>query len=433
MRDGPLKGVRGRILHCLGNPDQDANAVEFFNDGLLLFKNGLIEGCGPAECLQRDLPQNIEVEEYPDHLIVPGFIDCHVHYPQMDMIASHSGGLLDWLDEHTFPAERKLADRHYAEDLAKRFIDELLKRGTTTACVFGSVHGHSVDAVFRAARDKNMRLIAGKVLMDRNCPEDLQDDEDAGESVTRELIERWHEVERLRYAITPRFAPTSSEKQLKLAGQLAAEYPDVYVHSHLSETQAEGDWVQELFPESRNYLDVYDRFGLVRSRTIYAHCIHLSDQERHRMAEADASIAFCPSSNLFLGSGLFNLSAASGAGVRVGLGTDVGAGTDLGLLPTLGDAYKAIKLSGENLSPALALYLVTLGAARALDVASLLGNFESGKEADFIVLGRNSNSLVRHRLEAVNDGLEWLFALTMLGDERSVVATHVMGERVSSV
>ena len=425
-----LQAFRGSILHCLDDPGNDvaSAAVAFFKDGLLLVENGLISQLGDASALLANLPGDIEVEDYSGKLILPGFVDVHIHFPQTDMIASYGEQLLDWLEKYAFPSERRFEDADHAAEVAEFFLDELLRNGTTTAQVLGTVHPGSVDAIFEAAAARDLRLIAGKVLMDRNCPEDLQDTADTAYRDSKTLIERWHRQGRLLYAITPRFAPTSTEAQLERTSQLAREHVDCFMHTHLAENKAECAWVADLYPGTRSYLDVYDRFGLLRERSVFAHCIHLDRTDRERMAETGAAMAFCPSANLFLGSGLFDIGAAKELGVRVGLGTDVGAGTSFNQLRTLSDAYKATQLNGQKLAPLQALYLATLAGAKALYLDDKIGNFETGKEADFLVIDWQSTPLLGRRVEAAKDLVEKLFALIMLGDDRAIFATHIMGQ-----
>ncbi len=423
---------RATLLHCRHDPGEgdDPSAWEHLDDGLLVVRQGRIEALGPAPALLERLPAGTVVHDRRGRLIVPGFIDTHVHYPQLDMIAAYGEQLLEWLNRYAFPTERRFADPVHAGEVAEFFLDELLRNGTTTALVFGTVHPASVDALFEAAQERQLRLVAGKVLMDRNCPEWLRDDPDTAYRDSRALIERWHGQGRLGYAITPRFAPTSSDAQLSQAGRLAAECPDVYVHTHMAENREEVAWVAKLFPWSQGYLDVYDRFGLVRERSVYAHCIHLSETERQRMAAVGAAMAFCPGSNLFLGSGLFDLASACGHGIRVGMGTDVGAGASFSLLRTLQEGYKVAQLQGQRLSPYRALYLATLGGARALYLDDRIGNFAPGKEADFVVLDWGSTPLLDRRCAKAADFTEKLFALLTLGDDRAVAETYVMGQRL---
>lgn len=423
---------RASILHCLRDPGDDneplaSGAVEYFEDGLLVVDDGYIDFIGPASDTLKTLPSNVPVIDYRDQLIIPGLIDCHVHYPQVDIIASYGERLLDWLEKYAYPAERKFVDDNYAKAVAEFFVQELLRNGTTTACVFATVHPQSVEAIFEAASKVGMRLISGKVLMDRNCPEDLRDNPQTAYRQSRLLIEKWHGHERLSYAVTPRFALTSSEKQLREAGRLLNEYPDVYLHTHLAENEEEVEQVARQFPWSRSYLDVYENFELLRERSIFAHCIHLNDDERKQMANKGAAIAFCPSSNLFLGSGLFDLHAARQCNVRLGVGSDVGGGTSLNMLRTLGDGYKVLQLRGEKLTPFGAFYLATLGAAKALYLDDKIGSFGKGKEADFIVLDPARIDLLQRR-RGENAIGNRLFAMFYLGDDRIVREAFVMGQ-----
>jgi len=427
-----VQALRASILHCLADPGEESNqsAYEYFADGLLVVDEGHIVDAGDATQLLSELPSDTAVIDYAGKLIVPGFIDCHVHFPQLDIIGSYGARLLDWLNRYAFPAEEKFADPDYAHEVAGVFIDELLTNGTTTALVFGTVHPHSADAVFEAADAKGMRLIAGKVLMDSNCPEALRDDAETGYADSKALIERWHGKGRLGYAITPRFALTSSPEQLAAAGRLASEYPDVWIHTHLAENMEEVDEIARLFPDSRSYLDVYEQHGLLRTRAVFAHCLHMDDDDRASMSVHGGAAAFCPTSNLFLGSGLFDLPAFRDAGIRCGLGTDVGGGTSLSLLKTASEAYKVLHLQEHALPATRALYLATLGAAEALYLEDKIGNFASGKEADFVVLDFEGSSLTARRTAAAETIEEKLFALITLADDRNIAATYVNGVNV---
>ncbi|MDH5213535.1 MAG: guanine deaminase [Gammaproteobacteria bacterium] len=426
------RAFRASILHCLADPGEAnaSSAIEYFDDGLLVVNNGLVEQLGPAAALLAGLSADVELIECRDKLIIPGLIDCHVHYPQIDMIASYGTQLLDWLERYAYPTECRFSDVQHAAEVAAYFADALLRNGTTTALVFATVHVESADAIFAAAEQRGMRLIAGKVLMDRNCPEQLRDGPDGGIEASRKLIDRWHGKGRLSYAITPRFAITSSNRQLQAAGELAAEFPDVYLQTHLAENAAEIDMVAKLFPKNRSYYDVYDRFGLSRARSVFAHCLNIDDADRQQLQRRGAAIAFCPGSNLFLGSGLFDLRSASNSRIRVGIGSDVGGGSSLNLLRTLSDAYKALQLNGQSLPGFRALYLATLGAAKALYLDDRIGNFASGKEADFIMLDSSSSPAVKRRLSQSTDVAEKFFALMTLGDDRAVAATYLMGRSV---
>lgn len=427
-----MQALRASILHCLADPGDASceSAYEYFEDGLLVVDNGHVVAAGCATQLLNDLAADTPIVDYSGKLIVPGLIDCHVHFPQLDIIGSYGAQLLDWLNQYAFPAEARFADAGHAREVAGVFIDELLANGTTTALVFGTVHAHSADAIFEAAKAKGMRLIAGKVLMDSNCPEELRDDAETGYAESKALIERWHGKGRLGYAITPRFALTSSTEQLAAAGRLASEYPDVWIHTHLAENMDEVEEIARLFPDSRSYLDVYDQHKLLRERAVFAHCLHMDDEDRACMSGRGGAAAFCPTSNLFLGSGLFDLPAMRDAGIRCGLGTDVGGGTSLSLLKTASEAYKVLHLQEHALPATRALYLATLGAAEALYLDDKIGNFASGKEADFVVLNFEGSNLTARRTAAARTIEEKLFALITLADDRNVAATYVNGAMV---
>lgn len=426
-----MEALRATILHCLADPGEESNpaAYEFFDDGMLVIDKGKVVEAGDAPELLERLPAETRVHDYRGKLIVPGLIDCHVHFPQLDIIGSFGAQLLDWLNQYAYPAEERFADPEYAREVATAFVDQLMRNGTTTALVFGTVHAHSADAIFEAAEARDMRLIAGKVLMDSNCPESLRDDPETAYSESKALIERWHGKGRLGYAITPRFALTSSREQLAAAGRLAREYPDVWVHTHLAENMDEVEEIAKLFPESRSYLAVYEEHGLLRKRSVFAHCLHMDEADRDCMGSKGGAAAFCPTSNLFLGSGLFDLAAMRAAGIRCGLGTDVGGGTSLSLLTTASEAYKVLHLQEHALPATRALYLATLGAAEALYLEDEIGNFASGKEADFVVLDFEGSSLTARRTAAATSIEERLFALMTLADDRNIDSTWVHGVR----
>jgi guanine deaminase len=427
-----LKAWRAAIVHCIADPKDvgiDA-AYEYFEDGLLVIKDDKIHALGNAEVLLSSLPSDTVIEHHPNAIITPGFIDTHIHYPQTDMIGSYGEQLLTWLNTYTFPEESKFSDNAHARDVADRFLKELLRNGTTTALVFGTGHKVSVDAFFEASQVHNLRMICGKVMMDRNAPDYLTDTPESSYQESKELIEAWHNKGRLHYAITPRFAPTSSDEQLQLAGKLLSEYDDVYLHTHLSENKDECAWVQDLFPNSTNYLDVYDQHKLLSERSVFAHGIHLCDSEYHRLHETGSAISFCPTSNLFIGSGLFKLSKAEEHKVNVGLGTDVGGGTSFSMLQTMNEAYKVIQLQNENLNPIKSLYLSTLGGAKALRLEDKIGNLAVGSEADFIILDKKGTPLLESRLALSKNIEESLFVLMTIGDDRAIQATYSAGECV---
>ena len=420
--------IRAAFLHFVADPDLSDNAWQYLEDGLLILKQGRVTALVEAGDYLDRLPVEIDYVDYSGKLIMPGFFDTHSHYPQTDVIASYGAQLIEWLEKYTFPVEARFADRDFADTVAEFFCDELLRNGTTTSCVFATIHPQSVDAIFAAALKRNMCLISGKVMMDRNAPEFVCDTAESSYRDSVELIGRWHKKGRLHYAVTPRFAPTSSEAQLEVAGQLIRQFPELYLQTHVAENQDEVAWVAKLFPARRSYLDVYDHYGLLGERAIYAHCIHLDEADRERIAERGAAIAFCPTSNLFLGSGLFDLDAARRHAIRTGIATDVGGGTSFSILQTLAEAYKVCQMAGQILSPMKAFYLATLGSAKALYLDQTLGNFAPGKEADFVVLDLQATPLMQRRMAMAETIEEQLFALMILGDDRSIHATYVLGQ-----
>jgi guanine deaminase len=424
------KAYRASILHSIADPKDVGleNSYQFFEDGMIVVENGHIVDIGSATDILARHTKPMKIKTYKDKLITSGFIDTHIHYPQTGMIASYGEQLLDWLENYTFPEERRFKNPIYALKVAKLFLDELASNGTTTALVFGTVHKESVDVFFGEAERRNLRMICGKVLMDRNAPDYLTDTPESGYQASKELIEKWHNRGRLHYAVTPRFAPTSTPEQLAMVGKLLEEYPDVYMHTHLSENKKEIEWVLDLFPERESYLDVYDHYGLLHKRSVFAHGIHLSDCECQRLADTESAIAFCPTSNLFLGSGLFKLNKMEDKGIRVGMGTDVGAGTSFSILQTMSEAYKIMQLQQEKLHPIKSLFLATLGGAKALHLEDKIGNLEIGKEADFVVLDLHATQLMRFRMNQATTLEEKLFVLMSLGDDRTVCETYIYGD-----
>ena len=431
-RDMTYAAIRSSLLHCLRDPGLagDVSAIEYFPDAITLIRDGLIERVGPADALLSTLGADVLITDHRGKILLPGFIDTHVHFPQMDVIASYGTQLLDWLNRYTFPAEIKFADRAHADAMATFFLDRLLENGTTTASVFCTVHPQSVDAFFSESEARGLRMIAGKCLMDQNAPDGLRDSAETGYTDSKALIERWHGHARSLYAITPRFAPTSSLAQMDAMRALSREHPTTYIQSHVAESKAEVAWVAQLFPQHRSYLDVYDHYGLLRDKSIYAHCIYLDDADRARITAAGATPAFCPTSNLFIGSGLYDLKLALAAGNVVSVGTDVGGGTSYSMLRTLGEAYKVQQLLGTSLSPAYALYLATLGGAKALSLDDKLGSITPGKEADFALLDPAATPLLARRTSLRDDPMDVFFALMTLGDDRAIAATYAGGKCV---
>ncbi|MGQ0383761.1 MAG: guanine deaminase [Gammaproteobacteria bacterium] len=425
------QAFRGSILHFLDDPGEAGRAgtYQYFADGLLRVEDGHIAGLGDAREQLARLPAGTPVVDHAGRLILPGFVDAHLHCVQTDVIGSRGTRLLEWLEQYTYPAERAFADPVHAREVAGFFVEELLRHGTTTALVMGSVHAASVDAVFEAAAARDMRLVAGKVMMDRNCPEYLRDTAESGYAESKALIARWHGRGRLGYAITPRFAVSSSPAQLEAAGRLAREHPDAWIHTHLAENDEEVAWVRKLYPERQGYTDVYDHYGLLRRRALFAHGIWLDAADRARLADAGAALAHCPCCNLAMGSGLFDLRRAREAGIAVAFGTDVGGGTSFGLLAVMQDAGKVAQMRGDALSPLATFYLATLGGARALGLEDRIGSFQRGREADFIVLDPAATPLLRRRTAAAKGIEDTLSLLATLADDRAVAATWVMGRQ----
>ncbi len=431
----PTDGVtalRGTVVTCRDDPflTDPATAFAVETDGVVICRDGLVEAVGSAGELLKTAPPG-SVTDYSGCLIVPGFIDTHVHYVQTGMVASCGEQLLDWLDRYAFPAEMEFSDPAHAAAMAKVFCDELLRNGTTTALVFCAVYPQSVDALFAEAERRGMRIAAGKVLMDRNAPAALRDSAQSAYDDSKALIARWHGHGRSLYAITPRFAGTSTPAQLDAAGALWREHKDVLLHTHIAENKREIAWTAGLFPERKDYLDIYDHHGLTGKRAVLAHGVHLSEDELCRCHESGTALAHCPTSNLFLGSGLFRIAAAKDPRrpVQVGLGTDIGGGTSFSLLATMGAAYEIAQLGGRTLSAIEAFYLATLGGARALALEDRIGTIAPGHEADFAVLDPNATPLLTLRNARAEKVEDVLFALMMLGDDRAVRATYVAGQR----
>jgi guanine deaminase len=419
--------LRGDLLDFIAEPawgDTGAHEVRYRADHWLLIESGRITGVQPGA---QDPGEGWQREDHRGRLILPGFIDTHVHSPQIEVLASYGTELLDWLDTYTFPAERAHADAAVAAAGAERFVRALLAHGTTSAVVFPTVHKASVDALFTAASARAMRMIAGKVLMDRHAPDGLRDDVDQAERDCVELIGRWHGRGRNAYAVTVRFAPTSTPAQLAMAGALCCADSSLYMQTHVAENRAEVQWVAALFPDARSYLDVYAGAGLLHPRSVLAHGIWLDADDRAELRDSGAQVAFCPSSNLFLGSGLFDWVAHAQAGARLSVASDVGGGTSLSMLRTLADGYKVQAMAGHRLTAWSALYAATRGAARALDLDHEIGSLEPGRLADVCLWDRAVGEVAERRLAVARDLHEAVFAWMLLGDERNLAATWVAG------
>ncbi len=424
--------IRGTIVSFKDNPflTDISDFLYHERDGVVVMENGKIQQVGPAETVLATLDPDTQVTHYKDTLILPGFIDCHVHYPQTEIIGAFGAQLIDWLNKYTFVAEQKFSDKAHADLTANLFLKEALASGTTTASVFCTVDPASVDAFFEQSVKAGMRNIAGKVLMDRNAPEGLLDTAQTGYDQTKALIQKWHGFERCLYSVTPRFAPTSTPEQMEMTGAVWKEHPGTYLQSHISENKGEIDWVIELFPEHENYLDVYDKFGQIGPRAILGHGVHLSEAEFARFHETGTAISHCPTSNLFLGSGLFDMKNATRADrpVKVGLATDLGGGTSFSMLSTMGEAYKIAQMNGNALTAWQAFYLATKGAAEALYLEETVGSVAPGMEADLVVLDLAATDLLAHRLKYAEDLHDILFVLMTLAPSEAVKATYIGGE-----
>lgn len=429
-----ITALRGTVLTLCANPFEapSAECLVHIPDGLVVIEGGHIRAVGAYADLAPTLPADVVPVDHSGRLILPGFIDAHVHYPQLELIGAYGTQLLEWLEKYTFPAEQQFADPIHAARVARLFLRELLRAGTTTAMVYCTVHPQSVDAFFAESERFNTRMIAGKVLMDRHAPAALLDTAQRGYDESAALIARWHQRGRQLYCVTPRFAPTSTEAQLDAAGALLKTRDDLFLQTHLSENLAEVAWVKELFPARDGYLDVYAHAGLVGRRSMFGHAIHLSEQEFCTCHQTGAALAHCPTSNLFLGSGLFKVFEATDPKrpVHVALGTDVAGGTSLSQLQTLNEAYKVAAMAGHKLDAIQSFWLATLGGAVALDLDDRIGRLAPGMEADLTILDPKATPLMAFRTERCDDIVDLLFVLMTLGDDRTVAATWVAGEPV---
>ena len=422
--------IRGRVLTFLAEPQgiDDAASYRYIEDGAVLVHDGKVVATGDYADLQTKAGTDVETADHRPHLILPGFIDTHLHFPQTQAIASYGAQLLEWLNTYIFVEEQKFAHAAHAAAVAERFMDELISNGTTTAVAYCSVHPESVDAYFAAAETRGMRMIGGKVMMDRNAPDALRDTPQQGYDETKRLIEKWHSRGRAHYAISPRFAITSTPEQMAMAGALVSEHPDCYVQTHLSENRDEIAFATSLYPEAKDYTDIYARYGLLNDRMLLGHCIHLSDREISVLAETGSVGVFCPTSNLFLGSGLFDRDRFDAAGARWSVATDVGAGTSFSMLETMDEAYKVLHLRGQKLTPFNSFYRMTLGNARALKLEDRIGSLHDGADADIVVLDSSGKSAMEYRMRTATTLAEELFILQTMGDDRCIAETYVAGK-----
>jgi len=420
--------LKGQVLSFTGSPFDGVPTDASNHDEALVLKAGVIAKVGAFDILRDTYPQ-AETVDYGDKLILAGFVDAHAHYPQTAMIASWGKRLIDWLNLYTFPEEMKFGDMGYAADIAGRYLDLTTAHGTTTMCSFCTIHPESVEAFFTEAQSRGQRVVAGKTCMDRNAPDGLRDDAQSAYDQSRALLQRWHGVDRLSYAITPRFSPTSTPEQLEAMGALWAEHPDCLMQTHLSEQVDEIEWVKSLYPAARDYLDTYEAYGLLGGRGVFGHAIHLETREKDRLREVGAALVHCPTSNTFIGSGLFDMAGLMAGGQRVGLATDTGGGSSFSMLRTMAAAYEVAQLRGTALHAAELIWLATVGSAGALHMGDRIGNIAPGMEGDLVVLDLFSTPAIAQRAERAEDIWEALFATIMMGDDRAVADVWIGGQR----
>lgn len=416
--------IRGRVLGFHADPSQTEDNHRYIEDGAILIEDGRIVAVDDYTALARP---DLAVTDHRPHLIMPGFIDPHIHFPQVQVIASWGAQLLDWLNSYTFPEEARFSDSGHATRMAGLFLDQLVAHGTTSAVAFCSVHPESAEALFEAAEARNMAMVAGKVMMDRNAPDGVLDTPQQGYDDSKRLLEKWHGRGRLRYAITPRFAITSTPEQMEAAGALVREYPDCHVQTHLSENLEEIEFTLSLYPKARDYLDIYENYGLLSDKLLLGHCVHLRAREIARMAETGSRAIFCPTSNLFLGSGLFDEAGLSAAGIVSGIATDVGGGSSYSMLQTLNEGYKILQLNGQKLHPLQAFHWATRGNAVALGMQDRIGTLATGSDADLVVLNVHATGAMSLRAERAETLAEELFILQIMGDDRAVQQVYIAG------
>lgn len=428
-----LKLLRGRILDFVSEPQNldDTGAYRYIEDGAVLVDGGKIIASDDFAKIQKKHP-NCEITDHRPHLIMAGLIDPHLHFVQMHVVASYAANLLEWLNTYTFVEEQKFKDLSHGLSIASGFFDTLIRHGTTTAAAYCSVHAASAEAFFIEAEKRNMLMIGGKVMMNRNCPEALQDTPQTGYDESKALLEKWDGRGRNHYAITPRFAITSSREQMEMVQALIGEYPNAYVQTHLSENDEEIAFTKELYPEHQDYLAIYEHYGFLGAKSLMGHAIYLSDRELNVMADTRSIAVSCPTSNLFLGSGLFDRDKNKAAGVRIGLATDIGGGTSFSMFKTADEFYKIQQLNGNRLDPMTSFYMMTLGNAEALSLSDKIGTLAVGSDADIVVLNAGATPEMAIRLQTVGSLSEELFLLQTLGDDRAVVETYVAGVAMKS-
>lgn len=422
------KLLRGRLLTFHREPlnGDDADAYTYLEDGALLVQDGIIQSTGAFSDVQAQAPA-APVTDHRPHLMLAGFIDPHIHFPQVQVIASWGSQLLDWLNNYTFPEETRFSDPDHSARMASEFFDQLIAHGTTSAVAFCSVHKTSADAFFVESSRRGLRMLGGKVLMDRNAPDGLRDTPQTGYDDTKMLISQWQGTGRNGYVITPRFAITSTPAQMEMAQALVGEHPECHIQTHLSENHDEIAYTAELYPKARDYLDVYQSYGLLGDKTLLGHSIHLKPREIDALVETGAHPVFCPTSNLFLGSGLFDDAGLRAKGISNGIATDVGAGTSYSMLQTLSEGYKVLQLQGQSLHPLQAFHWATRGNACVLGLEDKIGTLDAGTEADIVVLNSSSTDAMALRMERSSTLSEELFILQMMGDDRAIEQVYVGG------
>ncbi len=429
MADTTATLLRGRLLTFTSAPKgpEDTSSYTYESNGALLISNGVIKARGSYADVKAAASEPFDEIDHRPHLLMPGFIDTHLHFPQVQVIASWADQLLDWLNDYTFPAEQKFADKAHGDRIARGFYDCLLSNGTTTAVAYCSSHPNSVEAYFEEAARRGMLMLGGKTMMDRNAPEALCDTAESAYTDSKALLDKWHGKGRARYVITPRFAITSTPQQLEAAGTLLKEYPNCHLQTHINENHNEIVFTKELYPDAQDYLGVYEEFGLLGSKTLLGHCIHMNDRELGVMRETGSVAVFCPTSNLFLGSGLFDKKRTETAGIRTSIATDIGGGTSYSMLRTLDEGYKVLQLQRQRLHPLETFYWATLGNAKALSLSEKIGSLDVGTDADIVVLNARATRPMALRMETAETLSEELFVLQTLGDDRSVMETYVAG------
>ena len=423
--------LRGRVLSFVDEPQSldDTKSYRYWEDGEVEIEDGKIVSVGQFDGAQQ---ADTTIIDHSGKLILPGLIDPHIHFPQMQVIGSYAANLMEWLNTYTFVEEQRFGDTAHATRIAGKFFDELIRHGTTTAATYCSVHPQSVDAFFGEAAKRDMLMVGGKVMMDRNAPEALRDTPQSGYDDTKAGIERWHGKGRAHYAITPRFAITSTPEQMEMAEALAREYPDLHIQTHVDENLEEVAFARELFPNLPDYLGIYERYHLLGPKTLLGHCIHLTHRECEVLAETRSVAVWCPTSNLFIGSGLFDYDRLHKHGARIAVATDVGGGSSYSMLRTLDEGYKVLQLRGQRLHPLRSFYMMTLGNARAMSLDDRIGAIEAGRDADLVVLDARATPQMALRMEAVDTLANELFLLQTCGDDRAVVETYVAGKPMKS-